>query len=264
MNRLLVLLPLLFALRVLHAQEDCMPAKPADETHLVWQFMPLLDQHEAQQLDAKLSAFAQRTSNRIAVIIVDTLCGLEPVDYAVAIGRAWGIGGAGFNNGVVLLVKPNGGKGRRHVFIAPGFGLEGAIPDLACKRIVEEEILPQFKEGRYAQGLDAAANRLMALAEGEISTESYTKPSVPWVPMVGVVVFLILVFVLKVGQTRRYATVNGIDFWVAWMLLNQATRSGRGSWGGFTGGGGGFGGGGGGFGGFGGGSFGGGGAGGSW
>lgn len=263
MKRLVVLLPLMLSLGVAHAQEDCMPTKPADEAHLVWQFTPLLDQHEAEQLDAKLTAFAQRTSNRIAVIIVDTLCGLEPVDYAVGIGRAWGIGGAEFNNGIVLLVKPNGGKGKRHVFIAPGFGLEGAVPDLACKRIVEEEILPQFKEGRYAKGLDDAVNKLMALAEGEISAESYSKPGVPWVPILGVVLFFILIISLKVGQTRRYATVNGIDFWVAWTLLNQATRSSRGSWGGFTGGG--FsGGGGGGFGGFGGGSFGGGGAGGSW
>ncbi|MEO8069076.1 MAG: TPM domain-containing protein [Flavobacteriales bacterium] len=262
MKRSLLLALLMLSCCALWAQDDCLPAKPADETHLVWQFTPLLDQAEAQQLDTKLAAFAQRTSNRIAVIIVDTLCGLEPVDYAVAIGRAWGIGGAEFNNGVVLLVKPNGGKGRRHVFIAPGHGLEGAIPDLACKRIVEEELLPQFKEGRYAQGLDDAVNTLMELAEGEISAESYSKPSLPWVPIVGVILFIVLIISLKVGQTRRYARVNNIDFWVAWTLLNQATRSSRGSWGGFTGGGGG--GGGGGFGGFGGGSFGGGGAGGSW
>ncbi|MFZ1687429.1 MAG: TPM domain-containing protein [Flavobacteriales bacterium] len=261
MKRLLIIIPLILALHLARAQDDCMPAKPADETHLVWQFTPLLDQHQAQQLDTKLTAFAQRTSNRIAIIIVDTLCGLEPVDYAVGIGREWGIGGSDFNNGVVLLVKPNGGKGRRHVFIAPGFGLEGAIPDLACKRIVEEEILPQFKEGRYAQGLDAAVNKLMQLAGNEISAESYTKPSIPWVPIVGVLLFFILIISLKVGQTRRYATLNGIDFWVAWTLLNQASRTSRGSWGGFSGGGGG---GGGGFGGFGGGSFGGGGAGGSW
>lgn len=256
-----ILLSLMLTLHQALAQDDCMPAKPADETHLVWQFTPLLDEQEAQQLDTKLAAFAQRTSNRIAIIIVDSLCGLEPVDYAVGIGRAWGLGGAEFNNGVVLLVKPNGGKGKRHVFIAPGFGLEGAIPDLAAKRIVEEEILPQFKEGRYAQGLDDAVNKLMALAEGEISAVSYSKPSIPWVPIFGVVLFFVLVIALKVGQTKRYARVNSIDFWVAWMLLNQATRSSRGSWGGFTGGGGG---GGGGFGGFGGGSFGGGGAGGSW
>lgn len=261
MKRSLLLYGLMLSFVPLFAQGDCMPPKPSDETHLVWQFTPLLDQGEEQQLDTKLAAFAQRTSNRIAIIIVDTLCGLEPVDYAVAIGRAWGIGGAEFNNGVVLLVKPNGGKGRRHVFIAPGHGLEGAIPDLACKRIVEEQLLPRFKEGRYAQGLDDAVSTLMQLAEGEISAESYSKPRVPWVPIVAVILFFVLIIFLKAGQTRRYAAVNGIDFWVAWTLLNQATRSSRGSWGGFTGGGGG---GGGGFGGFGGGSFGGGGAGGSW
>ncbi len=261
MKRSLLLFTLLLALVPTRGQEDCIPAKPTDERHLVWQFTQLLDQGEAQQLDAKLTAFAQRTSNRIAVIIVDTLCGLEPVDYAVGIGRAWGIGGAEFNNGVVLLVKPNGGKGRRHVFIAPGYGLEGAIPDLACKRIIEDEILPQFKDGRYADGLNGAVDKLMGLAEGEISAQSYSKPSVPWVPIVFAVAFFFLVIALKAGQTRRYARINGIDFWVAWALLNQATRNSRGSWGGFTGGGGG---GGGGFGGFGGGSFGGGGAGGSW
>lgn len=265
MKHLLALVAVLISGWSAAAAEDCIPAKPADETRLVWQFTSFLDAHEAGQLNARLSGFAQRTSNRIAIIVVDTLCGLEPYAYATAIGRAWGIGGKEHDNGVVILVKPHGVKGQRHVFIAPGRGLEGALPDLTCKRIVEEEILPAFRESRYAQGLNDAVGVIMKLAEGEISHESYSKDQFPWIPVVVVLFIFFAVIMAKVQQARRYARVNDVDFWVAWALLNQATRSSSGRWGGFTGGGGwSGGGGGGGFGGFGGGSFGGGGAGGSW
>lgn len=254
---------LVFALSA-GATEDCIPAKPANETVLVWQFTPFLAPQEEAQLNARLVGFAQRTSNRIAIIVVDTLCGLEPYAYATAIGRDWGIGGKEHDNGVVILVKPHGPKGQRHVFIAPGRGLEGALPDATCKRIVEEEMLPAFRNGRYALGLNDAVDVIMKLAAGEISQESYSKDPFPWVPIVVVLFIFFAVIMAKVLQARRYARVNDVDFWVAWALLNQAARSSSGRWGGFTGGGWSGGGGGGGFGGFGGGSFGGGGAGGSW
>ncbi len=271
MKRIILLIALVLGAIVpgLAVDDPCLPAKPSDESRLVFQNYRWLADHEEQQLNAKLVRFAQETSNRILVLIVDSLCGHPASDYAALIGEKWGVGGKEFNNGVVLLVKPTGSPGERKVFIATGYGLEGAIPDATCRRIVDNEIIPRFRNGESFAGLDAGTDVLMKLARGEISKESYGKAPFPAgavVFIVGLLLFMAIVIFATISKARRYARTNNIDMWSAWWLLNQAQRSHRGHWGGFTGGGGGgwSGGGGGGFGGFGGGSFGGGGAGGSW
>ncbi len=270
MKRAFLCLLIVLQVPVWAVDDPCLPPKPGNEDHLVFQLTPFLDAHEADRLDAKLVRFARETSNRIAVLVVDSLCGYPASDFAFLVGEKWGIGGKAKNNGVLVLVKPTGTPGQRKVFIATGYGLEGAIPDAICRRIVEEEIIPRFKQQDFFGGLDAGTNTLMALAKGEINVANYGRNKVPMAVLVFVVVLILLIFLgmfFAVNKVRRYSRTNDIDFWTAWWLLNQATRSHRGQWGGFTGGGGGggwSGGGGGGFGGFGGGSFGGGGAGGSW
>lgn len=246
--------------------DPCFPPKPSNEDHLVFQYTKFLTPQDEEFLNNKLVHFAQQTSNRIAVVAVDTLCGYPASDFAFQLGEAWGLGKKGVDNGVLILVKPNGPAGDRHVFIAVGYGLEGAIPDLIAKRIVDEEILPRFRLGEYYAGMDKATDVLMGMAKGEIDAKSYGKDPVPWAPILLILAFFAIIFFSMIRRTRKYARVNNMDFWAAWALMNAASSSHSGSWGGFSrGGGGGFGGGGGGgFGGFGGGSFGGGGAGGSW
>lgn len=270
LRRIFLLVALAGAAAGVHAATDpCFPPKPANEDHLVFQYTRFLSPQEAAQLDGKLVQFARETSNRIAVVAVDTLCGYPPSEFAFQLGEAWGLGKRGIDNGVLVLVKPNGRAGDRHVFIAVGYGLEGAIPDLVAKRIVDEEVLPRFREGDYYGGMDKATDVLMGMAKGEIDAKSYGEEepisgvSVLWI--LAILGFFLFIFVSAALRVRRYARVNHMDFWAAWMLMNAASSSHGGSWRGFSGGGGsGFGGGGGGFGGFGGGSFGGGGAGGSW
>lgn len=242
--------------------DPCFPPKPQNEDHLVFQYTNFLDARQAQALDNKLVHFARETSNRIAIVAVDTLCGYPASDFAFQLGQAWGFGKKGIDNGVLILVKPNGVAGDRHVFIAVGYGLEGAIPDLTAHRIVDEEILPRFRNGDYYGGMDKATDVLMGLAKGEIDAKSYGEQPVPWAPILMILLFFGFIFWSMVRRTSRYARVNNIDFWAAWALMNAASSSHHGSWGGFSGGGGFRGGGG--FGGFGGGGFGGGGAGGSW
>ncbi|MCB0793987.1 MAG: TPM domain-containing protein [Flavobacteriales bacterium] len=264
MMRALFACTFLLATKTALASEPCIPAVPerSEQIKLVWEFTDLLNEDEEQRLNTKLTRFAQRTSNRILVLVVDTLCGLPPSDFAFQIGEEWGIGAKGSDNGVVVLIKPTGPPGQRHVFIATGYGLEGVIPDLTAKRIVDKEIIPWFKQGEYFKGLDAGTDVIMSLAKGEFDHASYDRKKVPWILImffVGLVLFIIWAWRKSV---ERYARVNDIDFWTAWWLMSQANRRHTGHWGGFIGRGGSSGGGG--FGGFGGGSFGGGGAGGSW
>lgn len=249
---------------------DCKLTPPAksEQDKLVWQYTELLSSSEEAQLNAKLLQFARETSNQLLVIVVDTLCGLPESDLAFDIGEKWGIGKAGFDNGIVLLVKPNGPPGQRNVFIAVGYGLEGGIPDLMAKRVVDNEIIPRFKEGNYFAGLNAGTTVLMDIAKGEYNEHSYGEKPFPWSILIFFGVFGAIMFYGWRNRVSNYAATNKVDFWTAMWLMSQMNDRHPGRYrggGGWTGGGGGGGfSGGGGFGGFGGGGFGGGGAGGSW
>ena len=262
-TRIIFSLSLLLALSVTISAQDCFPAK--DENRLVYDEVGVLSSSERSSLESKLSEFARTSSNQIVVVIVPELCGMDRAQFATELGHAWGVGQEKFDNGVVFLVKPTGGQGQRHVFIAVGYGLEGAIPDITAKQIVDYEVLPEFRNGNLYKGIDRGTNVIMELAAGEYNAEVYAqrKTQGQWIGAAVILAIFILIFFVFVFRAREYANVNNIDFWTALWLISNTGRSHRGSWGGFSGrGGGGFGGGG--FGGFGGGGFGGGGAGGSW
>ncbi len=247
--------------------EKVIPNAP-NPPRLVNDFTGTLTHMQVQALESKLKQYDDTTANQIVVVIVDKLDGYEPVEYATALGRKWGVGNKDFNNGVVLLISVGGGPGERKVFIAPGYGLEGALPDLLCKQIVEYEIIPNFRNSDYFAGVDKGVTAIMKAAAGE-----YTPPKgyanrgqKGGVPVLAIVVIIILVVLFMSGGRGGGGTMSRrgySDSSVPPILWFPGGSSG-GSRGGWSGGGGGFGGGGGGFGGFGGGGFGGGGAGGSW
>lgn len=235
---------------------------PPDPPKLVNDYTNTLSKQETAALENKLVAYNDSTSTQIAIVILSSLDGYPIEDYSFSLAEKWGIGQKGKSNGVLVLVA----KDDRKIFIATGYGMEGVMPDGLVKRIIENEIKPEFRNGNYYEGLDRATTAMFQLAAGEYTAEPVTeKKGPPWTVIAGIIIFVILMLYMQVRRVRDYATVNSIGFWTAWELLNQARRTHHGSWGGFSGRGwGGGGGGGGGFGGFGGGSFGGGGAGGSW
>ena len=210
---------------------------------------------EQAQIEQRLDQFEQETSNEITVVIVDDLNGDEAWNYASELGEKWGVGKADKDNGIVILVKPTEEKGGHQVFISPGRGLEGAVTDISCGEIVDNELIPNFKKGDYFTGIKNAIVVLAKMAKGEINEKSYRKANHKndLVSSLFGFLFILVIVILLIRKGGRGG--NGTTF-------------GRGGFfvGGF-GAGGGFGGGssgGGGFGGFGGGSFGGGGSGGSW
>lgn len=220
------------------------------------------------ELERKLVAYDDSTSNQVVVVIVDDLKGYSAADYAIALGRKWGVGNKNFDNGVVLLVSTGGGEGNRAVFIAPGYGLEGAVTDLIADAIVDHELVPNFKAGNYYRGLDEATDAIIRAAEGRYKApEGYGKSKGRGIGIGAIIFFVILILIFSSiggGRGRGGGMVSRRGYgdigagWIIGSLLGGAGRGG----GGWSGGGGG--GGGGGFGGFGGGGFGGGGAGGSW
>lgn len=244
--------------QVLNAQVQF--PKQSNPPRLVYNFSlafpELIAQEDLAALEHQLVAFSDSTSNQIVVVIVDDLQGMEPWQYATELGQAWGVGQAKEDNGVVVLIKPTKEGIGRKAFIAVGYGLSAVIPDLTAKRIVEDYMLPEFKQGRYYAGINKACSVLMGLANGEIHHENLDKKR-PLIKSAWLIKFIVIILVLIYLASKSKGGGSSIGRRGVFM----------GPWygGGF---GGGFGGGGGsdsgGFGGFGGGGFGGGGSGGSW
>ena len=262
MKKLLLLISFTFFVAGLFAQQ--IPPKP-NPPRLVNDLVGLLTPDQRDSLERKLVAYDDSTSSQVAIVIVPTLNDFDPVDYAVKLGREWGIGGKEFNNGVIILISTGADGSQRKVFIATGYGLEGAIPDITAKQIVDNDLIPYLKDKDYFRGLNHAVDAIIAAAAGEYKAPAgYNKKGKPGgsvLPVI-VVIIIIILFISRGGRGRGGG-----------MMSRRGYRSGippvwwfptGGGGGGFSGGGGWSGGGGGGFGGFGGGSFGGGGAGGNW
>jgi uncharacterized protein len=237
---------------------------PERTDRLVNDFTGTLSAQESAELTALLEGYERESSIEIAIVIISTLDGYEISQYTFDLGEKWGIGKGGTDNGALLLVS----RGDRKMWIATGYGLEGALPDALVSRIITNDILPRFKQDDYFGGLKAGALAIMQATKGEyVGTPRASSGGSVNIFLVMGIMLVIFLFVwgIKAAQVKEYARVNHLSFWAAWALLNSATSRHSGSYRHFSGGGSGFsGGGGGGFGGFGGGSFGGGGAGGSW
>ncbi len=245
------------------------PARP-DPPRLVNDFAGVLSGDEIQSLEQKLVRFNDSSSTQIVVVIVKSLNGYDKNDFAYKIGMSWGVGQKGRNNGAVVLVKPKYPNDKGETCIQTGYGLEGVIPDALAKRIVTNEMIPNFTNGNYYAGIDAATTAMMSLAKGEYTADQYAKrnnkKSSPYGLLIPIIILGVVFTLIRGSRARGTSVGKSLPFWTAFFLLGSMGRGHSGSWSDFSGGSGGFGGGGGGgsFGGFGGGSFGGGGAGGSW
>lgn len=245
------------------SQELTVPSRPSPQRLVnILSKSNFLIPAEKQALESKLVAFSDSTSNQIIIVVVDDLNGLTANEYATELGQKWGVGQKKFDNGVVILISLGGGTGNRDYYIAVGYGLEGAIPDLAAKRIEESELLPYLKSGNYYKALDNTTTVLMKLASGEYKSDEYAKSKGdnPLIIVFFILFILLIVFSFfaknKGGNSGNGGFGGGLGagFFGGYM----AGRSfGGGSSGWSSGGSGGFGG-------FGGGGFGGGGAGGKW
>jgi uncharacterized protein len=241
-----------------------LPPKPAHQ--LVMDSTGILSPDERQTLENKLDAYNDSTSTQIAVVILHNVQGDDINDFGQQLGRAWGIGEKGKNNGILVLVALD----VHQVSIQTGYGAEGAVTDQATNEIIHNDIIPNFRQKAYYQGLDAATSDLIKLMKGEYkgtggNRARQEQPSGGGIFVVIFIVVIILIVIFRGRGGGGQVIGGGGSPWL-WFLGGALLGRGSGGWGGFSGGGGGFGGdsGGGGFGGFGGGDFGGGGSSGSW
>lgn len=239
-----------------------LPSKP-QPPRLVNDLAGIFTPAQTYALERALVEFDDSTSNQIAVVTVNDLEGYEPDEYATRLGIEWQVGSAEFNNGIVVLVKPKTSFSDGKVAISVGYGLEGAIPDAYAKRIIENEMIPSFKEGDYYAGVEKACVVLMKLAKGEYNyADGDDDETGLMIVAILIILFVIFVFILVLADKKGGGGGNGgssggglDDVTKGIIIGNILGNNGRHSTGGSFGGG---------FGGFGGGSFGGGGAKGSW
>jgi len=260
MKRFLVIIVLVVSSIATHAQN--IPARP-NPPRLVNDFANVLSPEQKEILEERLVAFDDSTTNQIAIVTIPTLGDYDIESYANKLFRSWGIGTAKHDNGILILVAVNDHQMRIEV----GRGLEGPIPDVTAKDIIENDLAPNFRQGNYYRGFDEAITSLEKAAAGEFHERRNRNNDNG--KGGGVFVFIIILFIVLFIIGRRgggprggVMSRRGFSGWWLPFLFSGGWGSGRsgGGWGG-----GGFGGGGGGgFGGFGGGSSGGGGASGGW
>ena len=217
----------------------------------------LLSYPEEVAVTADLKALEDKSSDQLVVVTLPSLQGYAIEEFGYQLGRRWGIGTEKLNNGVILIVAPK----ERKVRIEIGSGLEGTLTDALSKIIIENAILPRFREGDFVGGIKNGVRDIALVLTGDAAeVEARAKarmdaddPMIPWLFIVlWLAIFLWIAY--SIWRSTRYAADAGRG--TAGPILIPGPNWNGGGWSGGGGGGGGFSGGGG--------SFGGGGASGGW
>lgn len=223
---------------------------------------------EVARLDQKLAALETQSHRQLVVVTLPDLQGYDISDYGYQLGRHWGIGSKDKNDGALLIIAPK----ERRVRIEVGYGLEPVLTDGLSSLIIQQQIVPRFKDGDMAGGIEAGTDaiiRQLTLPEDEArklaaeakpqqaKTSDVIGPTLFWLFLF--FLFFVLPMLRRMRGGQRYGD-GGLGPVIMWSVLDGLSRGGGrgGGWGGgdWGGGGGGFSGGGG--------SFGGGGSSGSW
>lgn len=219
----------LAALASVACAAEKLPPPPA---HYFNDYARVVRPETAQQLDAQLKQFERDTSSQIVVAIfpkMETDSSIE--DFAQRIYDSWKVGRQKLSNGAILFVFVADHKMRIHT----GYGLEGALPDVLAKRIIDDEIAPHFKAGDFDGGMVAGVNAMLAATRGEYkgsgrTGSDSTQPGASWFPLLFFALLLFVIFMSRRRGTMYRSTGTSMPWFIG---------GGGGGWGGGGGGGGG-------------------------
>jgi uncharacterized protein len=201
---------------------------------------------QIQSLESKLANFDKEASTQIVVWMVSSLEGESLEEKSIEIAEQNGIGQKGKDNGALLFIA----KDDKRLRIEVGYGLEGALPDALCDQIIRKEITPQFKQGKFYEGINAGVDAMIKTTRGEYTREKSDDKDTGaggllcGIPILFLVFGFFFVFVFIIPIFRRIFGWGGGRS--NWWHTGGSGWSGGSSWsgGGFSGGGGSFGGGG--------------------
>lgn len=231
--------------------------QPGNPPRLVNDLAYSMTAEQVAELEERLVNFDKTTSTQISIVTVKSIGSHEVAQYAVELANRWKIGRAAKNNGVLVLAAIDD----RKINISTGYGLEGALPDAVCGRIIRNEIVPSFKTENYYEGFSKAVDAIIKATKGEYTADPETgdEIGIGEIVLIIFIVFVVVAILVAAGGGNGgggYMSSRGARGWggsymgSGWSSGGDGWSSGGGSSGGFGG--------------FGGGSFGGGGASGSW
>lgn len=227
--RLLWLLPWLLALATLPGYAQTVQPVPALSARVI-DHAGLLSAADQHALEAKLAAFEQARGTQIVVLLVPTTQPEDIASFANRVANAWKIGRRAVGDGLLVIVA----RDDRRMRIEVAKDLEGPIPDLAAARIIDQEMMPRFRAGDFAGGLQAAVDRLMGLVQGEqlplpppSQRTARGEPAVDWFGLglfllIGIVLlgsFLRQIFGKVLGPLFTGAAAGGLTFVITTSLL---------------------------------------------
>lgn len=189
----------------LSAQAQTIP-NPPNPPRLVNDLAEILTPFDADQLEKKLVAYEKTSSNEIAIVTIPSIGDYEVQEFARDLGRKWQIGKAEKRNGVLVLIAVK----ERKINISPGDGLQGAITDVICSRIIRNTITPAFREQAFYTGLDSATAQLMRAAKGEFTAEPEPeKHGISGGELAIILIFIILIIVFTIAKPHPVTYVSG-------------------------------------------------------
>lgn len=158
-----------------------------------------LTQEQASALESKIAAFEQESTNEIGVAIIDSLQGDYIEHFAVKLFEEWGIGKERKDNGVLILVAMSD----RQMRIEVGYGLEGSLTDVEANWIVQNVMVPNFKENRYYEGIDQSVDKIIEITKGEfeVPEDESTSSSIS---LLSIVLLIILIIIIVKILKRRH------------------------------------------------------------
>ncbi|MDQ8038365.1 MAG: TPM domain-containing protein [Pedobacter sp.] len=158
----LLFLPLLLWLHAATAAEGQVQPVPALSAPVTDQ-ANLLSPADSSALNSKLLAFSQEKGSQIAVLIVPTTQPEDIFSYSFRVADSWKLGRKGVDDGVLMVIAVQDRKSNLQI----GYGLEGAIPDVRAKQVLDDIMAPHFRQGDFAGGINAGTDALIKLVNGE-------------------------------------------------------------------------------------------------
>jgi uncharacterized protein len=157
----------------------------------------ILSPEQAAAIERRLEAFERRKGSQVAVLIVPSTAPEAIEQYSIRVASAWQLGREGIDDGALLVVATDD----RALRIEVGYGLEGVLTDAASRRIVDEIIVPRFREGDFYGGIDAGIDRMIAVIDGEPLPEP--QASSPGGDALAPVLPIVVVFALTLGAILK-------------------------------------------------------------
>ena len=194
-----------------------------------------LTDQQTQALYEKLKNYSDSTSTELLVIIVKTTGGEDIARYTTDLGEKWKIGQKGKDNGIVMLIA----KDDRRVTIQSGYGTEHLLTDALSRRVIEQEITPEFRTGNYYAGIDRGTTAIMKIMSGEYKNDKKNNQDPGFGGIIMMIIFIvILIAIISKRKNGPGGRSGGLGSLADILILGSLGRGGGGGFGGGFGGGG--------------------------